>query len=111
MLAFLTIFIMAGVGYAYLREGLLTAFAMLCNVLLAGFVTFNFWGLWRIFSAGLFRDVPGGYEDFICMIGLFAITLGALRHRNRYFRQRARAVSALRFNGRAASWSACSLDI
>ena len=79
-LASLTIFMMAGAGYAYLREGLLTAFAMLCNVLLAGFITFNFWEPLADILAPVFSGMfLAGYEDFICMMGLFAVTLGALR--------------------------------
>ena len=80
MISFLTIFMMLGVGYAYLREGLLTAFAMLCNVLLAGFITFNFWEPLADILAPAFSGMfLAGYEDFICMMGLFAVTLGVLR--------------------------------
>src|SRR5947208_3645779 len=80
MLGFFTILIMLGVGYAYLREGLLTAFAMLVNVMLAGTITFNFYEpLAALMEPTLSNTFFAGYEDMVCMIGLFAITLGVLR--------------------------------
>ena len=63
MLGVFTILIMLGVGYAYLREGLLTAFAMLINVLLAGTITFNFYEpLAAMMEPALSGSFFAGYE-------------------------------------------------
>ncbi len=76
---FFTILMMLGVAYAYLREGLLTAFAMLINVLIAGTVAFNlFEPLASMMEPTLSNTFFAGYEDMVCLIGLFAITLGIL---------------------------------
>jgi hypothetical protein len=80
MLGFITVLIMLGVGYAYLREGLFTAFAMLINVLIAGTLTFNFYEpLAALMEPTLSNTFFAGYEDMVCMIGLFALILGILR--------------------------------
>jgi uncharacterized membrane protein required for colicin V production len=80
MLILLTIGIMLAVGYAFFLQGLLTAFCMLVNVLLAGLVAFNFY---EPIAGELEQPLSGspvqGYEDWICLIGLFCITLLALR--------------------------------
>jgi hypothetical protein len=75
ILGFLTIVIMVAVAYAYLREGLITAVAMFFNVFLAGLVAVNFWEP----LADLLDPVLGGYEDILCLMGLFCLTLGMLR--------------------------------
>jgi hypothetical protein len=80
MLAAITIVIVLAVGYALFSQGPLTAFASMVNVFLAGLVAFNFWEpiasqLESPFS-GTFAQ---GYEDWICLMGLFCITLLALR--------------------------------
>ena len=81
MLGFFTILIMLGVAYAYLREGLLTAFAMLINVLIAGTVAFNFFEpIASMMEPTLSNTFFAGYEDFVCMTGIFAITLGPSAH-------------------------------
>ena len=81
MLGFFTILIMLlCVGYAYLPEGLVTAFAMLINVLLAGTITFNFFEpLAAIMEPSLSGTFFAGYEDMVAMIGIFALSLGILR--------------------------------
>ncbi len=80
MLGFFTILMMLGVAYAYLREGLLTAFAMLVNVILAGTIAFNFFEpLANMMEPTLSNTFFAGYEDAVCLIGIFAITLGILR--------------------------------
>jgi hypothetical protein len=75
LLGLLTIVIMLAVGYAYLREGLFTAFVMFCNVFLAGLVAINFWEP----LANLLDPALGGYEDILCLMALFCLTLGLLR--------------------------------
>ena len=67
-------------GYAYMREGLFTAFTMCCNVILAGLVAFNFWEpLADLLDPTFSGNVLHGYEDAFCMLALFCITLAALR--------------------------------
>lgn len=80
LLGFFTILIMLAVGYAYLREGLLTAFTMSCNVLLSGVIAFNFFEpLASMFEGPLSGMFLQGYEDFFSLIILFCISLGLLR--------------------------------
>jgi hypothetical protein len=78
MLSFLTIFFMIGVGYAFLREGIFTAFLMCCNVILSGLIAFNFW---EPLARPLEESLPAlaGYEDVIILVGLFSAALGILR--------------------------------
>jgi hypothetical protein len=80
MLAFLTILVMLIVAYASFREGLFTAFATLVNVILAGVISFNFW---EPFAGALDSTLQGslldGYQDFVMVALLFAVTLGLLR--------------------------------
>lgn len=80
MLGLFTLFMMAGVGYAHLREGLLTSLTMLCNVLIAGVITFNFFEPLADVLGPILRGMfLAGYEDLICMLGIFCISLAALR--------------------------------
>lgn len=73
MLILLTIVIMGILGYAYFVEGLSTAFVMCCNVIGAGLVAFNFW-------EPLADQLDlGGYEDALCLVAIFTLTLGVLR--------------------------------
>ncbi len=80
LLGFLTVLIMAGVTYAFWREGLLTALTMTVNVVLSGLVAFAFFeplaGVLGPMFAGSFL---AGYEDALCLIFLFALSLGLLR--------------------------------
>ncbi len=73
MLGFFTIVVMAILGYAYFVEGLFTAVVMCCNVVGAGLVAFNFWE-----PLASLMDL-GGYEDILCMVGIFSLTLATLR--------------------------------
>jgi hypothetical protein len=80
MLSFMTILVMLIVAYAFFREGLFTACAMLVNVLLAGVITFNFWEpLAGVLDHTLDGTFLYGYQDFVVIMVLYAITLGALR--------------------------------
>jgi hypothetical protein len=80
ILGALTILIMLVVGYAYWREGLLTAFCMCCNVVVSGLVAFNFW---EPIADALDPMVAGsflqGYEDFLFLSLLFMAPLLLLR--------------------------------
>jgi hypothetical protein len=80
LLGALTLLIMAGVAYAFWREGLLTAVTMTVNVFLAGLVAFAFWEPIADWLGPMFGDsFLRGYEDAICLVVLFAVTLGLLR--------------------------------
>jgi hypothetical protein len=76
----LSIVIMLAVAYAYFQEGLLTAFTMACNVFAAGLVAVDFW---EPIAAALDPSFAGsflhGYEDSLCLMFLFCLTLGLLR--------------------------------
>src|SRR5262249_6443625 len=77
MLEFFTVVIMGILAYAYLVEGLFTACVMCVNVIVAGLIAFNFWEP----LANVLEPIFGGYgyEDFLCLILLFSVTLGAMR--------------------------------
>jgi hypothetical protein len=75
VLALGTLLVMALVALVCWREGLLTAVTRFVNVLAAGLVAFSFWEP----LADLLEPRCAGYEDGLCLMGLFALTLGALR--------------------------------
>jgi len=80
LLNILCILITLGVGYAYLREGLFTAFTMCCNVLIAGLVAFNYWEpLADLLDSPFSSSFLHGYEDVLCLLALFCVTLAGLR--------------------------------
>jgi uncharacterized membrane protein required for colicin V production len=80
MLAFLTVVIMGITGFVYFREGLLTAFAMVCNVFLAGLLAFCFWEpLADLLDPLLSNNALHGYEDFLALFLLFSIPLVIFR--------------------------------
>lgn len=73
MPAFLTILVMVVLAWAFFLEGLFTALIMCFNVVGAGLIAFNFW-------EPLAKQVEmGGYEDYIFLVGIFGLTLAALR--------------------------------
>lgn len=80
MLGFLTILVMGAVTYAFWRQGVLPAFAMMCNVLLSGLIAFCFF---EPIAAELGPMMTGsflqGYEDSFCLIALFCLPLMILR--------------------------------
>jgi len=80
LLTILTILVTLAVGYAYMREGVVTAFCMCCNVIIAGLVAFNFWEPLAELLEGTLSETPlHRYEDVFCLLILFCITLAALR--------------------------------
>jgi hypothetical protein len=80
VLTFLTILIMLILAYIYLVDGLATAFTMFCNVFLAGLIAFNFWEpLADLLEPAFARSFFAGYEDALCLVILFSLTLGLLR--------------------------------
>jgi hypothetical protein len=80
VLGFLTIIVMGAVTYAFWRQGVLPAFAMMCNVLLSGLIAFCFF---EPIAAELDPMMAGsflhGYEDSLCLIVLFCLPLMILR--------------------------------
>jgi uncharacterized membrane protein required for colicin V production len=80
MLGFLTILIMLAVTYAFWREGVLSAFVMGFNVLLAGLVAFNFFEpIASELDSMLAGSFLHGYEDSFSLMVLFCATLVFLR--------------------------------
>jgi hypothetical protein len=80
MLAIFTLLLVLIVGYALFSQGLLTAFTTMVNVLLAGLVAFNFWEPAASMLAQQLSGTPVlGFEDYICMVGIFGIVLVVLR--------------------------------
>ena len=80
LLIIVSLLIMLGVGYAYLREGLFTAFTMCCNVIISGLVAFNYWEpLADMLDSSFSSSFLHGYEDVLCLLALFCVTLAALR--------------------------------
>jgi hypothetical protein len=71
---------MGVVAYAFLHEGLLTAFCMLCNTIIAGLVAFNYFEPVALeleeWFAGTFLT---GFEDCFGLMALFCGTLLVLR--------------------------------
>jgi Colicin V production protein len=80
MPTFLTILIMLGLAYVFMVQGMATAFAMFCNVFLAGLIAFNFWEpLADVLEPVLSKSFFAGFEDAICLTALFSIAFALLR--------------------------------
>lgn len=80
MLDFLAIVIMLATAYVGFREGLFTTACMFFNVILAGIAAFNFFEPAADGLEGLLRETfLVGYEDFFCILGIFALCLVLLR--------------------------------
>jgi hypothetical protein len=79
-LGFMTLLFMLFVLYAYLNEDLVTSFSMLCNMFLAGLVTFNFFEpLADLLDPMVHDSVLEGWEDAFCMMAIFIPTFGIFR--------------------------------
>lgn len=79
-LGFLTVVMMLVAAYAFLRQGVLPAFVMLCNVLLSGLIAFNFFEPVAAELDPMLSDsFLHGYEDSLCLMGLFCLSLVFLR--------------------------------
>jgi Colicin V production protein len=79
MAAGLSVLVMLIVAYSFWREGVFTAFCMLINVVVAGFVAFNFFEPLADLMEPLFAGFMPGYEDCVALILLAAGVLGLLR--------------------------------
>ncbi len=80
LLGFFTFIIMLAGVYAFWRQGVLPAFAMTVNILLAGLVAFNFFEpIAEQLDSMLADSFLHGYEDSFCLVALFSATLAFLR--------------------------------
>jgi uncharacterized membrane protein required for colicin V production len=80
LLGFLTVVIMLVAAYAFWRQGVLPAFAMTVNILLAGLIAFNFFEPIAAELGSMLADsFLHGYEDSLCLVVLFSLTLAFLR--------------------------------
>jgi uncharacterized membrane protein required for colicin V production len=80
LLGFFTVVIMLAGAYAFWREGVLPAFAMTVNILLAGLVAFGFFEpIAEQLDSMLAGTFLHGYEDGFCLVALFCLTLVFLR--------------------------------
>jgi hypothetical protein len=80
MLSLFALGVMLICAYVYFREGLFTAVCMGINVFLAGLVAFNFFEpLAGFLESMLDKTFLQDYLDFLCLVGVFALTLGVLR--------------------------------
>src|SRR5215472_13928730 len=80
LLGFLTVLVMLMVAYAFWRQGVLPAFAMAVNVLLAGLVAFNFFEpIAAELDPMLSDSFLHGYEDSLALMLLFCPILAFLR--------------------------------
>jgi uncharacterized membrane protein required for colicin V production len=80
VLGFLTVIIMLGAAYAFFRQGVLAAFAMTVNILLAGLIAFNFFEpIADQLTSMLEGSFLQGYEDSFCLVAVFSLTLAFLR--------------------------------
>jgi hypothetical protein len=80
MIAAGTLLLMALTGLVFWREGLLTAVTMLVNVGLAGAAAFSLGGpLAGLLEARTVGTALAGYEDGLCLMVVFALTLAGLR--------------------------------
>ncbi len=80
LLGFFTFIIMLAGVYAFWRQGVLPAFAMTVNILLAGLIAFNFFEpIAEQLDSMLADSFLHGYEDSICLVALFSATLAFLR--------------------------------
>jgi hypothetical protein len=80
MVIWLPLVIMGIIAFAYFKEGVFTAFTMLINVLLAGFIAFNFWEpIADLLERPLRGSFLNGMEDILVLVFLFALVLGLLR--------------------------------
>lgn len=80
LLGLFTVVVMLGAAYSFWRQGVLTAFAMVVNVLLAGLIAFNFFEpIAAELDPMLAESFLHGYEDSVCLVALFSLALMILR--------------------------------
>lgn len=80
LLGFFTVLIVLLAAYAFWRQGVLAAFAMVVNILLAGLIAFNFFEpIATELEPMLAGSILLGYEDSFCLVVLFALSLAILR--------------------------------
>jgi hypothetical protein len=80
MLGFFTIIIMLVAAYAFWRQGVLPAFAMAVNILLAGLIAFNFFEpIAAELDSMLAESILHGFADSLSLVVLFSLSLALLR--------------------------------
>lgn len=80
LLGFFAFALMLAGAYAFWREGVLPAFAMCVNILLAGLIAFNFFEPIAVELEPLLTDsFLHGYEDSFGLVALFSLALLFLR--------------------------------
>jgi colicin V production protein len=80
MLTVLTVMIILAVAYAQMREGLYTGLCMVINIVIAGLLAFGFFEpIADWLEPTLQGGFLAGYEDFLALVGVFAIALIILR--------------------------------
>jgi hypothetical protein len=80
MLGFLTFLIILITVYVFWHQGVLAAFAMAVNILLAGLIAFNFFEPIAAELESMLADsFLQGYEDSLCLVVLFSLSLMFLR--------------------------------
>lgn len=80
MMTAYTLILMFVVSYAFMVEGIFGAFTMFVNVLIAGLLAFNFWEpLAGSLEGTFFGTFLQGYEDALCLTGIFWLSLVFLR--------------------------------
>src|SRR5262245_21408086 len=80
MLIAFTLAIMLVAAYALMVEGVFGAFMALVNVILAGLIAFNYWEPFASYLEPNFFDTfLQGYEDAVCLTGMFWMALMFLR--------------------------------
>ncbi|HEY7425703.1 MAG TPA: CvpA family protein [Gemmataceae bacterium] len=80
LLGTLSFVIMLAGAYAFWRQGALPALVMAINILLAGLIAFNFFEPIAVeLDPMLDGSFLHGYEDSLCLVALFSLTLVFLR--------------------------------
>ena len=80
ILGFFTVILMLGGAYAFWRQGVLPAFAMTVNILLAGLIAFCFFEpIAEQLDSMLADTFLHGYQDSFSLVALFCLTLLFLR--------------------------------
>lgn len=80
LLGIFALALMLAGAYAFLRQGVLDAFAMSVNIMVAGLLAFNFFEPIAAQLQPILADsFLNGYEDSVCLVALFSLTLVFLR--------------------------------
>ncbi len=107
MVALLTVLVILFVAAVYWREGVFSAFCMCVCVVLSGLIAVNFWEpLANLLEPPMSGSAFAGLEDFLCLAGLFGISLGLLRLLTNILAPRRFEYPPLLFHGGGAAFGA-----